>query len=230
MNIVVPLAGPDFVSPDGRVKALTEFNGEPLLRAVLKSRLWAGSITDDKYTFVLQDTEATRHFWRECLLDWYPRSRAVFLSHPTRGAALSAIAGLSEIVDLSAPLAVDLGDIYYHLECEPEDFLHSAETSGAVVLAFESNNPSYSYFALDADGNVLRAAEKSVISNHASAGTYVFRSGGTYAAAVAHAVANEREQTYNGLFYVCPLINGVLAQGSQVKMLDVTNVIDVKNT
>jgi hypothetical protein len=82
---------------------------------------------------------------------------------------------------------------------------------------------------LDEAGRVIEAAEKKLISTNASAGTYIFRNSAIYLSAVAHAYANEATQAYNNLFYVCPLFNGVLAQGLEVELETVSDVRDIKN-
>ena len=77
-------------------------------------------------------------------------------------------------------------------------------------------------------GVVVEAAEKRVISNEASAGTYGFRSGPVFLRALAHALENAATQTYRDLFFVCPLFNGVLAQSLAVATTTVSNVRDIK--
>ena len=40
MNIIVPLAGPNMILPDGSLKCCQKVNGVPLLRATLETRPW----------------------------------------------------------------------------------------------------------------------------------------------------------------------------------------------
>ena len=226
MNVIVPLAGPDFVRSDGSIKALTSFSGQPLLTHVLNSRPWAA--TASSYTFILKDAVETRMFVDLHLRHWYPLATVVFLSAFTRGAACSALAGVACQNDMHTPLIVDLADILYTTNLNVLDRLHGSPCCGGLALTFQSTNPSYSYLRTDDKGKVVEAAEKHVISSHASAGTYIFRNTIVYLKAMAYALADEVNQTYNGLYYVCPLFNGVLLQGMGIEMIGVENVIDIK--
>lgn len=226
MDVIVPLAGPDFVAADGSVKALIPFAGEPLLWHVLKSRPWAAAA--GSYTFVLRDGAETRAFAAEHLSRWFPEAAQIFLSTLTRGAACSTLAGLGCRGEQRQPLIVDLADILYTSTLNVRARLEQSPGCGGLALTFHSTNPLYSYLRCDQSGRVVEAAEKRVISAHASAGTYIFRDGATYLHAVAHAFANEASQMCNGLFYVCPLFNGVLAQGLDVELEPVYDVMDIK--
>lgn len=226
MHLVVPLAGPDFVRVDGSMKALTTLDGAPLLRSVLLSRPWAGWVPPAAYVFVLHDEPGTRAFATGELREWFPGARVVFLSGYTRGAALSAAAGVAAVAGSSEPLIVDLADIRFAAEVKPADVL-SRKNIGGLALTFESTDPAYSYLRTDGRGNVVAAAEKPTISRNASAGVYGFSSAAVYFRAVAHSFEHE-EQTYGGLHYVCPLFNGVLAQGLDVELATVSDVLDIK--
>jgi len=226
MEVIIPLAGPDFVSADGAIKALITFSGQPLLLHILKSRPWAE--TADSYTFILKDGEATRCFAEQHLRAWYPDATVIFLSSFTRGAACSAMAGVACQRNPQTPLIVDLADIFYTSTLNVEDRLKQSVCCGGLALTFRSANPLYSYLRTDEFGRVVEAAEKKVISTNASAGTYIFRNSAVYLHALAHAFSNEPRQVSNNLFYVCPLFNGVLAQGMEVKIEPVYDVIDIK--
>lgn len=227
MEVVVPLAGPDFVSPDGVIKALTQISGKLLLQHVLASRPWAREVRG--YTFILKDGDITRTFSEKYLSAWYPNSTVVYLSSFTRGAACSAMAGVACQRDPHSPLIVDLADILYSSNLNVARRLRRSTRCGGLALTFGSTNPAYSYLRLDDAGNFVEAAEKKVISTNASAGTYIFRNSAIYLSAVAHAFANEASQAYNNLFYICPLFNGVLAQGLEVELESVSDVYDIKH-
>lgn len=226
MRVIVPLAGPDFVADDGRLKALQRIEGRALLRHMLESRPWARDVTG--YAFVLFDRPETRAFAGDTLAQWYPGARMIFLSAYSQGAALSALAGLATGQDFLAPLIVDLADIFYRSTLDPAAALAADPGCGGIALSFPSQDPVYSYLRTDASGRVVEAAEKRVISAHASAGTYVFRDAPTYLRALAHAMEHAESQTCRELFFVCPLMNGVLAQGLSVRLSPVTDITDPK--
>ncbi|WP_299694818.1 hypothetical protein [uncultured Tateyamaria sp.] len=226
MRVIVPLAGPDFIRGDGSLKALQTLNGAPLLRHVLDARVWARDVT--AYSFVLLDRPETRAFADGPLAEWYPGATVTFLSHYTRGAALSALAALPLGTDFAAPLIVDLADILYEATLDPAATLAGDPGLGGIALTFPSDNPAYSYLATDDQGRFVEAAEKRVISDNASAGTYIFRDTPTYLRALAHGLEHAETQTFRDLFFVCPLFNGVRDQGKTVALAPVENVTDIK--
>ncbi len=228
MRVIVPLAGPDFIRPDGSVKAELVVQGQPMLRAALDSRPWAVEVAPERYVFVMADRPETRAFASGPLTRWYPGAAHVFLGQYSMGAALSALAGVATSGADEGPLIIDLADILYVSDLKPRAVFSRDSKCGAIALAFQSTSPSYSYLRLDQDGRVVEAAEKRVISTNASAGTYVFADASVYLIAVAHALRDFDGQQHNGLLYVCPLFNGVLAAGYNVHLAPVTDVVDIK--
>lgn len=227
MHVITPLAGPDFVDPDGSIKALKPFQGQPLLKFALSTRPWASKVKH--YSFVLYDCDESRRFANEYLIHWFEGCSIVYLSKFSRGAAMSCLAGLSVLDDFSYPLIIDLADIIYTSNVNIDEVLNVSPGIGAIAFVFDSDNPIYSYFACDHSGRVIEAAEKRVISHHASSGTYVFCDCPTFLQALTHAFQNESSQTFNDLFYVCPLFNGVIALGKQIILQDVYDIIDIKS-
>ena len=226
MHVIVPLAGPDFVRSDGSLKALIPFQGQPLLQHALQSRPWSSEV--ERYSFILHDCEASRSFVCDHLTHWYPNATVVYLSTFSRGAACSALAGVSVREEFHRPLIVDLADILYSSDLRLGARLRASPNCGGLALVFPSHNPQYSYLRCDETDRVVEAVEKKVISDHASAGTYIFRDCAVFLRAVAHAFENEASQVCKDLFYVCPLFNGVLVQGKEVELEPVRDIVDVK--
>ena len=230
MKIVVPLAGPDFDRADGSTKAEHDVYGLPLLRRGVESRSWwrRGECSDGDLVFVLRDSPAGRAFVDRSLAVWYPEARIVWLQAATQGAALSALAGVAAVAHCDEPLGIDLCDILYTEDVSPQVYFDAAPGRGGLGLAFSSDNPLYSYFRRDTDGRVVETAEKRVISDLASAGTYWFRSPSVYLAALAENLAQPAEVTVRSLFFVCPVFNGVIARGLDVGVATVSDVHDIK--
>lgn len=230
MKIIVPLAGPDFELTGGGVKAEIPVEGQPLLRRALETRPWwtSGAASDRDLVFILRRSDTTLRFADTVLRAWYPRARVSLISDYTGGAALSALAGLALVADAEEPIIIDLADILYDATIDLADWFGQSRDAGAVALTFASDNPVYSYLRFDDSGVFLEAAEKRVISNNASAGTYAFRSPALLLRAVTHSLEHRAALTYKGLFFVCPLFNGVRAAGERVSMIGVSNVRDLK--
>lgn len=229
MEIVVPLAGPDFELANGTTKAELLMGDDPLLVRALTTRSWwqRGEVSDRDLVFVLKNSALSRAFVERSLLRWFPEARTVFLSHPTQGATFSALAGVA-LCEPTRTLCIDLADILYTDYFEPEASFAADPALGGVVPTFPSDWPYYSYVMLADDGRAIRTAEKEVISTHASAGTYFFRDSSVFTTAVGHAVRKREQQTFNDSYFVCPLFNGVIASDLVVRTTHVFDIIDVK--
>jgi hypothetical protein len=217
MQCIVPLAGPDFVRPDGTLKPLCLVDGEPLLFRVLSSRRWHAHLkTSSGLVFVVRDLPETPAF---CALvqDRYPHARFVTVSGLTNGALLSAAAGAALLHDYSVPLCVDLVDILYDVAQDPLRSFDDPNCLGALPY-FESTDPSYSYLVLE--GGVLKAtAEKRVLSSHASAGTYFFRDVPTFLQAVASSTRNAPAWAHRGALFICPAYNALVDRGHVIGLV-----------
>lgn len=227
MQVIVPLAGEDFISSSGEIKALIRFQGKFLLKHLLDSRPWNLYLTS--IAFVLLDTTATRQFASKYLLNWYPQCKIVYLSSTTQGAALSALTVIGLASNLDAPIIVDLADISYKSGLDITAEFGLSPRCGAIALIFQSDKPCYSYLRTDKYGFFCEAAEKKVISSHASTGTYIFKNISTYLKALAYCIDNSEMYTYKNLHYVCPLLNGIKAQGLSVLLEPVSEVVDIKS-
>jgi hypothetical protein len=226
MNVIVPLAGPDFIQADGYIKGLLSLDGKPLIRGALDSRPWACSVRH--YSFVLYDCQHARDFADNYLTQWYKNCSVVFVSRYTRGAALSALSGVCTLANFSQPLVIDLADIIFTSNSNIKELFQKVPSVDGIALFFKSSKSQYSYLVSDVSGFLSAAAEKKVISDQASSGTYIFRNSSVFLMAVVHALENESTQAYNNLFYVCPLFNGIIAQGRKVLLEPVFNVLDIK--
>jgi len=228
MQCVVPLAGPQLTHPRYGLIAKYPVDGAPLLRRTIETRRWwiDGRLRSADLTFVLREGPELEEI-RAAVEGWFPRCRTVVLSHLTQGAALSALAGVAAVSDLDTPLVIDLADILYDTDADIERCF-SSDATGAAVTYFEDRDPCYSYFRLGQDGSVAFAAEKNVISSHASAGTYIFRTAGHFIAAVGRSLVESRaELTVGKALFVCPVVNSIVRQGLQVMPLEVRNVQSV---
>ncbi len=212
MKCIVPLAGPDLYSAEWGLRPLHVLpDGRTLLAAALETRSWRSELEGDDYIFVVREVEELQAL-RSALGAYWPGCKVVTVSHLSGGALLSTLAGVA-LAAGGAPLCVDLADILF---TGPEDFWTDwDEELGAATPCFISNDPAYSYFRLDGT-RVVEAAEKRVISDHASAGVYFFRDPSVFLEATAHSLRHRGTLSHKGALFVCPSINGVLAQGLEV--------------
>ena len=75
MNIIIPLAGPDFISPSCRLKSLMRYREDYLTRYIINSRPWFNDKIKHDLVFILVDSKQIRDFVESYLLKWFPKSK-----------------------------------------------------------------------------------------------------------------------------------------------------------
>ncbi len=205
MYCIVPLAGPDF------------WLRTSVLETALKSRPW--SVSGENTIFVVRQTPYTETVAGQ-LSGAFPGCKIVVVPGLTQGALLTSVAAVSMIADFDAPICVDLADILYDMKADITPMLESSEVGGMIPY-FPGNSPKYSYLRIE-NGAVTETREKEIISPHASAGTYWFRNLPVFLDAVSASVADPSRYTVNGLHFLCPSYNGLIAKGWKILPLKVT--------
>jgi hypothetical protein len=216
---IVPLAGPDVIGVGGALVPLRSVDGQPMIRRALESRAWARRLAGEDYTFVLRDLPEVADLDAFLRATW-PGCGVVRLSRPTGGALFSALAGLAMVPADAGPIVVDLADILFDGDAWRDPWPASL---GGVTPYFQSRDARFSYLRLDGD-RVLETVEKRMISDAASAGVYLFRDVGVLLAAAAHSVAHRESLAHKDALFVCPTMNGVVAQGLDVVAVRVEGV------
>lgn len=200
MYAIVPLAGPGLgegVPPP--------FDDEMhLFEYCLESRPWkrSGELEEKRLIFVLRQTAQAESIFRH-IARRYPESKQIVLSHLSRGALMSALAGVSLIEDLSTPLVIDLADIAFSADFSPTELFHRHRRLGGLVPYFHSQKSCYSYITMNRDRHVLECAEKKLISSHATAGCYFFRNLHLFMRCADNSLQTEDPYKY----YLAPLFN-----------------------
>lgn len=222
MNCIVPLAGPDFVTPAFGLRPLHPIDGVPLIEAALTSRPWwrDGGLKAEGLVFVMREVAGAEQV-RAFVADRFAGARIVMLSQPTGGALMSALAASALVAETGAPLIVDLVDILYNAEVDIESLFAEPLIAGALPW-FSSDEDCYSYLRLEGD-RVTRTAEKQVISRHASAGTYFFRDVATFLDAAAFSLRHRDALAWRDALYLCPAFNGLIAAKRIVQAFEVAD-------
>jgi hypothetical protein len=229
VNCIVPLAGPDFVTPAFGLRPLYPIDGVPLIEAALTSRPWwrRGAVSADGLVFVMRDVAGANEV-RAFIASRFAGARIVMLSHQTGGALMSALAGGALIADIDAPLIVDLVDVLYDADIDVEGLFADPATAGALPW-FSADEDCYSYLQLEGD-RVTRTAEKQVISSHASAGTYLFRDAATFLEAVAFSLRHRETLAWRDVLYLCPAFNGLIGEDRIVRAFEVADCRPIGKT
>ena len=134
MNIIIPLAGPDFISPSGRLKSLMRYREDYLTRYIINSRPWFNDKIKHDLVFILVDSKQIRDFVESYLLKWFPKSKVIYLSNCTQGAALTSLIACGMFDDPSLPLCIDLADIDYETDLDPTIFFDENQSSSTIAI------------------------------------------------------------------------------------------------
>jgi RpiB/LacA/LacB family sugar-phosphate isomerase len=134
----------------------------------------------------------------------------VVVDEVTRGSVETCLAA-EEFIKPDAPLIIHCSDVFFQPKFQ---VFENDRQSDGCILTFKSNSPNYSYSLVDEKGLVQKVAEKSVISDEASAGVYVFNKGSDF---IHYGKAMiQLDLTTNGEFYIAPLYNLLIEDGKKI--------------
>lgn len=221
LHIIMPMAGEGsrFLKEGWTTpKPLIELNGIPLFQRAISSVRIEG--VPMKYSFVVRQEHIDKYGIDKGIKALLLEANIFSVLKTTRGAVETCLMAESVIADDDAVIVMDCD-----LEFRSKKFIEIIksilsqsveEANGGALVSFESNEPRYSYAAVDKDGYVTRTAEKEVISNHALCGAYFFSTGRRFKQ-VAHQLLNEPEFK-KPEYYVSLLYNYLLAEGEKVQL------------
>lgn len=187
MNIIVPLAGPDYFSePQHTSRSHLFIHGYPLCVHVLKSRPWYHHDDTNTYYVVLIDSSISRRFYANKIEPYLSNVIPIFLPRYTLGAMATVLAAISLLPNLSddSSFLVDLADIEVdrftntHLDID----IANQNVACAYFFTTDADDSKLSYFLIDETNrrHIIGSAEKSVISPYASPGIYYFHSASAF--------------------------------------------------
>lgn len=222
LNVIVPIAGPDYFSAKG-IKGLFNTSNGPLLKNVLTSRPWFNIKNSENYIFVMKESKQALNFYHRSLKIWFPKCKSVFLSDFTKGAAISALMGIGYCIDgEDSPFIIDLADIKFQVNNQDFNNLFREKEIDAYIYTFNSNNINYSYAKVNDKDLIYEIAEKKVISSNAITGVYLFRSPSIFLESIKNSLEDFKKINYNGLLYISPLLNTLFEKDIQIKIIRTT--------
>ncbi len=221
LHIIMPMAGEGsrfakagWTTP----KPLIELQGVPLFQRAIGSVAIDG--VDMKYSLIVRQEHIDNQHIDVLIKELLPEARVFSVLKTTRGAVETCLVAEEAIDDEDAVVVMDC-DLEFrstrYNELVSDALSVSADQAdGGALVSFESNNPRYSYAQIDADGRVLRTAEKEPISNHALCGAYFFGSGKDFKR-IAHQLLEDGTRG-KAEFYVSLLYNYLLEEGRTVRL------------
>lgn len=196
-------------------KPLIELKGKPLFVRAIESVKVDGAPM--KYSLIVRQEHIDEYGINNGIEAILPDANIYSVQKTTRGAVETCLVAETGIADDDAVVVMDC-DLEFRSEAYRkiiEECLKDENATGGALVSFESDLPKYSYAEIDGNGNVVRTAEKEVISNHALCGAYFFASGKEFKE-VAHQLLDAPMEKPE--FYVSLLYNRLLAQGDTVKL------------
>jgi len=147
-----------------------------------------------------------------------------FIDKLTRGQSETACLA-KHLVDTSQPLLIFNIDTQFSSTTLAKNLL--LKDIDGVLGAFYSEEPRFSFAALNNEGFVTKTAEKEVISTHALTGLYHFTNSDDFFEAAESAF--EKNESTKGEFYIAPLYNHLIAKGRRL-MVDMAEEVNILGT
>jgi len=229
MKCIIPLAGPDIYTDTYGLKPAFKIEGKSLISTAINSRSWYGRLLfEEDLIFVIRAFDKLVEL-QALLHSNFPKGKQIIIPELTKGALLTTLAGTSLIKDFSEPIIVDLVDILFDSNFDPELIFNKNKNIVGIIPYFFSNNQKYSYLDLDDDSNILRTKEKEVISTQASAGVYFFKNLNYLLKGITYSINSFSEVAYNNLLFLCPAFNGIINNNDAVLGIEVENIESFSN-
>lgn len=195
-------------------KPLIEVDGKPMFMRALES---FESLAEPIFIFVLRKEQVDTYELDKKILASLPDAKISILDHNTGGAVETCMVA-KEHIDDDLPIIIADCDIYFE-SSEYFSKINQSQMDG-LLLTFDSDHPRYSYVEIDKLGQVIRTAEKVVISNNAILGGYYFKSGLLFKTLANKFLSDELPKNLKE-YFVSHLFNILIEQKGIVKIANV---------
>lgn len=221
LHIIMPMAGEGsrflkegWTTPKPLIKL---HDKELFLRAIGSVKVEDAPM---KYSFIVRQEHIDKYQIDEKIKQILPDANIFSVLKTTRGAVETCLMARSAIAPEDSIVVMDCD-----LEFKSKGYVENIESilskptedvDGGMLVSFDSDLLKYSYAEVDADMNVIRTAEKEVISHHALCGAYFFSKAQSFLNAADAMLADTHFSKPE--FYVSLLFNTLLQNGEHVKL------------
>lgn len=222
MRVLLPIAGRSEFFPGEQYffpTPLVDVGGIPMVERVVENLKGIGE--DSRFIFVTMQDDISRFSLDRVLKLLAGEGTVVLpLKNPTQGGLCSALMAI-DFLDLDEELIIANGDQI--IDCDYSEIVGKFRSQGAEagVITFPSVHPRWSYVDLKGDGYVAQAAEKRVISRHAIAGFYYFKSARNFVESAFKCMKNDAR--VDRKFYTSLTLNEIILEGGRVSSWSVSN-------
>jgi NDP-sugar pyrophosphorylase family protein len=204
-------AGSRFASAGYRnPKPFIDVLGKPMIQWVIENLT---SDVEQRFIFICQKEHQERFSFDTILEKLSPGSQVIGIDGLTQGAAETVLFA-SHLINDDNPLVIANSDQY--IEYEMDSFFRSLNKKifDGSILTMTSQHPKWSYIRYGNNQLVTEVREKEVISDEATVGIYGFSKGSDFLNAAQKMIKNDSR--VNGEFYVAPVYNELISEGSSI--------------
>ena len=215
MQVLVPISSRSPFFPEEEYffpKPLIEVAGRPMIELVITQL--RKQLRDTKFIFVIDRTDARKFsIGRAVTLAAGEDTQVIERMGETSGALCSCLLAI-DALDPDAPLLISNSDqiISANLGLHIENFQKSGADAG--VVTFDSIHPRWSYVVEETANRVAQTFEKKVMSRHAIAGLYYFKTAASFIDAAKKTILGD--VNVGGTFFISSAINQVILDGGDV--------------
>ena len=218
-NIVIPMAGAGSRFANAgytKPKPFIDVKGKPMIVRVLENL----SCKNAKYILIARDDHI--HFERDLVNEIKKEYNVVFhpIGHLTEGAACTVLHA-REYINNDEPMVIANSDQIVDINFQDyiNDCLERDLDGSIMTFKDPDKNTKWSFARTSSAGLVEEVREKEPISDLATVGIYMYKSGIDYVnAAIDMFVQNDR---VNNEFYVCPVYNYSIKSKKRIGVYDI---------
>ena len=221
INIVIPMAGHGsrFSNAGFKLpKPLIPVHQVPMVQLVIEN-----IIPDEphRFIFICQTEHDVRYNLKNKLQGWAPGCEVILIEEVTAGAACTVLLA-EDYIDNECELMIANSDQW--VDCDINAYLSAQRTKclDGLIMTMEASDPKWSYVGFDDYGKVASVVEKQVISGEATVGIYNFRQGSLFCRSARNMISENK--TVNGEFYVAPVYNDLILNGSEIGIFNIGGV------
>lgn len=221
LHIIMPMAGEGsrFLKEGWTIpKPLIKLHGKELFLRALESVYVEDAPM--KYSFIVRQEHIDKYQIDRKIRDRLPEAHIFSVQKTTRGAVETCLIARPCIAEEDSIVVMDC-DLEFR-SCDYVRYIGDIlskpveKVDGGILVSFDSDLPKYSYAEVDGNCNVIRTAEKEVISRHALCGAYFFAKSQSFLTAADDMLADVHFSKPE--FYVSLLFNTLLKNGEHVKL------------
>lgn len=209
MNILIPMAGDLHQDELGYSKLFYEIDGKVLLQHILETIY--NQFKTEKIIIVTGHKENENV---EKIIKLISNEVTVVKAlGKTSGPACTTLLAIDYISD-DEGLVIINGDQIINANLNQVIKKFKSDNADGGLVTFESFHPRWSFVRTDDKDNVVETAEKTPISNQASAGVYYFKSSQDFLKSVQSMIL--KNASYNNNFYIAPVYNEMILNNKKI--------------